>query len=161
MRIVDRTTDNDHQDLAPRVGRECGVALAPPALEDVPPDVAAVLDHSDHRDPQRRRDDALLTNGVIVADPFGPEPDSRGIQVDLASFCSSLRSLALRAHRALTRATDGACGGAPPDLDGLTDELAHLQRQIDDLRQIHGLRLDEIQNWLERLGERIVGRPHP
>jgi hypothetical protein len=116
---------------------------------------------SRHFDPDVLRRLCQVASSPRLSPPDGDGPDPEGVQADPALLCASVRSLASHAHGALKGAAGCSGDGARGEPDRLIGEIAHLQRQIDRLRQSHGLRLDELQRWLDRLRELVEVRRHP
>lgn len=125
---------------------------------------------------------ALRANGVLVSrrlepgmirrlcceatpSPPGPdgrpEPDSEGPPTDPSRLADSVRRLALEAHRALKGAPDCPRNGHPRQVDQLVGEIHDLRRQINQLRRLGTARLDELQRWLDRLGELVEAHRRP
>jgi hypothetical protein len=125
---------------------------------------------------------ALHANGIIVCRKFEPEvvrrlccmaascrtahdggegADSGCTQADPAELSASVRKLATNAHHVLKGIATGGDDHASGAMDRLIGEIQRLQRRIDNLRQLHSLRLDEIQRWLDRLRELVHSRRNP
>jgi hypothetical protein len=118
---------------------------------------------------------SLCASGVIVAQALkpalirrlcaaaeairetGPVEEDGGAGeslVDPAKLCALVRSLALEAHKTLSRKP---CASMQEFVD-LCERLADLQGEIERLRQSRALQLDELGRWLESLMKRARDR---
>jgi hypothetical protein len=86
-----------------------------------------------------------------------PAEEDRGREetlVEPATLCAHVRSLAIQAHRMLTRKPCPLV----KELDGLSQQLTDLERAIERLGRSHSLQFDELKRWLESLMKRVQDR---
>jgi hypothetical protein len=117
----------------------------------------------------------LRANGVIVARSLelelvrrlchtarpSQEPDpadgdrGRGKSlVEPDTLCALVRSLAIQAHRTLTRKPCPLV----KELDGLYQQLTDLEQEIERLKRSYSMPFDELKRWLESLMKRVNDR---
>jgi hypothetical protein len=115
---------------------------------------------------------ALHANGVIASRRFNPglvralcrasvctptagtapkDQDSQSMSEDPAVLCEMVRSLAARAFRSTRRSPDGARIAEKHQTRELRERIDQLQRHLDRFRQLHDLRLEALQRWLNSL----------
>jgi hypothetical protein len=133
MHVAYLTSDEINLSRAAQTASECGASLAPLPPEGVMPSgpFAVVLFDLDHHDANR---------GQEVDDP--------------ATLCARVRSLASRCYQVVVGA-GGFSVASPQDVGELLEQVAHLEQQVDRLRRIHKLPLEDLRNWMSSLRRRI------
>jgi hypothetical protein len=167
MRVNSSSTDEVSTNQAVKMAPERDASLATSRGNASPrKPLERVLDDPDRLGPWQERkvvaDLAARSPSSPAADPrptplateANVDPEEEEEAADSVRLCAAVRSLASHAYRTM-KGTNGVAGDLHLETARLIEEIADVQRVIDQLRH-HNLRLDELQRWLDRIRQQVV-----